>query len=243
MRYLDEFKLICDPFFERSRLSPKPNEYPMVAARDSYDLVYLGKREQGTWTFKLLLEGSGDKMELVLLQSYRRRRVLRPEAKRTLRLPLYYDGNSGCIHVGERNKALDELNLRLPPQPNEMGEVDSDATDESEGESNEDSISVMAPDIASRTPIEGSVTGCSTPGEGGSFSTSTFSVADPWALPDEEEASHNHVQQARGSPIFHGLPAPSPRRGVGGVAKASRRLEPYGRAWVQKRAQTGFCAR
>ncbi|KAK0746876.1 hypothetical protein B0T18DRAFT_466281 [Schizothecium vesticola] len=195
-RYHDEFKLICDPFFERLPRTRGAG----VAANLSYDLVYLGRRKQGTWSFRLSLEGSGDRMELVLKQNYRRRRDLKATAMKTLRLPLYFDGNSGCIHVGERDKTLDELDLGLPTQPNEMGEVDTDSPEESEEESDVDSVPDRASETASpRITDAGTVTGSSNADERGMFTTSVFAATDPWAA---------QVAQVEVGPIFDGLPRP-----------------------------------
>lgn len=135
VRWRDEFRLICDPFFQR--LPPASQE--CVLARRSYDLVYLGKRKQGTWHFRLSLEGSGDRMHLVLQQFHQRRKNLRCNSEETLRLPMYFDGNSGCIHIGERNKTIDELGLGLPAQPDDTEEADAYATEELEREPDPDS--------------------------------------------------------------------------------------------------------
>lgn len=199
-----------------------------VAVKSSYDLVYLGRRKQGTWCFQLSLEGSGDRMELVLKQEYRRRREHKAKAEKTLRLPLYFDGNSGCIHVGKGNKTLDELDLGLPTQPNEMGEVDADSPEQSEEESNLDPVPDLTSDIASRITDAGTVTGSSNASEPGMFTTSFFSTTDPWAFPSDEEPDRDaqtQVGQVEVGPILDGLPRPPWE-----IGPANRRMEPYRRA-------------
>jgi hypothetical protein len=241
VRYYDEFKLICDPFFDRL---PRKQQ-ARVSSKLSYDLVYLGRRKQGTWTFQLSLEGSDDRMDLVLQQSYQRRRELPSQAKRTLRLPLYFDGNSSTIHVGYRNKAIDELDLGLPPQPNDLGEVDIDvSSDESDQDSDVESAMESAPETASRITEAGTATTGSSTGEDEMFTSSMFSVTDSWAFQGGEQPDPNaeiHVHQVEVSPIFDGLPAPRKTRSGGGKASTpfSHRVEPYGQAWA-RRAQNGF---
>jgi len=65
-------------------------------------------------------------MHLMLQQSYSRRRDLPLKEERTLYLPLYFDGNSSCIHVGDRNRDISELGLDLPPQPKDPGNMTAD---------------------------------------------------------------------------------------------------------------------
>jgi hypothetical protein len=137
VRSSDEFRLICDPFFNRL-----PGNQGRVAADRSYDLVYLGKRTQGTWAFRLLLHRSSDddddddnnnnmQPELHLEQFYQRRRDIPLRRQNTLHLPLYFDGNSSCIHVGDRNRDISELGLDLPPQPTIWSEeVEGDDDDD-----------------------------------------------------------------------------------------------------------------
>lgn len=126
----DEFRLICDPFSQPLLIERRK----YITAKRSYNLVYLGKRKQGTWLFRLSLDGSGNTMSLLLEQHYKQRKELPWTAEKTLRLPLYYDGNSGCIHIGVGNKDIDELALGLPPQPDEFGQVNIDPTEESDDE-------------------------------------------------------------------------------------------------------------
>lgn len=45
---------------------------------------------------------------------------------KTLYLPLYVDGNSSSIHVGDRNRDISELGLDLPPQPTDFGDMEAD---------------------------------------------------------------------------------------------------------------------
>lgn len=230
-----------------------------MAASRSYDLVYLGRRKQGTWTFQLSLDGSGDEMALVLQQLYRRRRKDPPKTKKTLRLPLYFDGNSGCIHVGERNKTLDELDLGLPVQPDELGEVDTDAAAASE-ESSEDDESDVDSETASRITVDAGtiITGSSNAGDeaGMMFTTSMFTADDPWAFPpgngdreSDQDTQTKTGQQVEVGPIFDGLPRCRPARkrgsdGGGGevaarapAANHRRRMEPYGGVWERQKAK------
>ncbi|KAK1756671.1 hypothetical protein QBC47DRAFT_400302 [Echria macrotheca] len=113
VRRNDNFRLICDPFFQRLGGDQRNS----VAASRAYDVVYLGTRSQGQWKFRMELEGSNDDVILVLMQKYKRNRKAPWKAADTLRLPVYFDGNSGCIQVGDRSSSLDELCLGLPPQP------------------------------------------------------------------------------------------------------------------------------
>jgi hypothetical protein len=124
VRSSDEFRLICDPFYHRL---PR-HQQGRVAASRTYDLVYLGKRKQGCWEVTLSLHGSGDDMSLKLQQSHSKRRNVTLNKLDTLHLPLYFDGNSSSIHVGERNRDISELGLGLPPQPGEYGELASDGS-------------------------------------------------------------------------------------------------------------------
>ncbi len=64
-------------------------------------------------------------MRLVLQQFWSQRKDDDPEPKETLVLPLYFDGNSGSIHVGERNCDISELELHLPPQPSDLGAMET----------------------------------------------------------------------------------------------------------------------
>ncbi|KAK3899622.1 hypothetical protein C8A05DRAFT_17963 [Staphylotrichum tortipilum] len=122
VRNSDEFRLICDPFFNTLPGAQRNR----VAANRTYDVVYLGRRKQGCWVFRCRLHGSGDKMHLKLYQSYSRKRGLPLRDKTTLDLPLYFDGSSGCIHVGDRNRDISELSLDLPPQPRDLGVMTAD---------------------------------------------------------------------------------------------------------------------
>lgn len=139
-RSSDEFRLICDPFF--SSLPDDEQETLRVPASRTYDLVYLGKRKQGPLMFRLALHGSGDRMTLELEQLWRRNETvpLHFATKSVLSLPLYYDRNSSCIHVGERDRDISELGLGLPPQPtDEGGQASSDDSSDSDGDSSMDS--------------------------------------------------------------------------------------------------------
>ncbi|KAK4235727.1 hypothetical protein C8A03DRAFT_36422 [Achaetomium macrosporum] len=130
----DEFRLICDPFFGRL-----PNDQQQrVAANRTYDLVYLGKRRQGSWLFRLSLHGSGDEMELKLEQYYSKRIRMRLREENTLYLPLYLDGNSSCIQIGDRSRAISEVGLDLPPQPNDFGETVADNSDGQDSDTGSD---------------------------------------------------------------------------------------------------------
>lgn len=123
VRYWDEFRLICDPFCDPTLdLLPAEDDEDrlFVQALRSYDLLYLGKRKQGTWKFHLSLVGSGGDVKLVLKQWYKQRMEHPWTVMKTLHLPLYFDGNSGCVQVGARDKTIAELNLGLPRQPDEM---------------------------------------------------------------------------------------------------------------------------
>ncbi|KAK1757090.1 hypothetical protein QBC47DRAFT_378392 [Echria macrotheca] len=235
VRYCDEFKLICDPFFERL---PRKQQV-RVSSKLSYDLIYLGKRKQGTWTFQLSLEGSGDTMDLVLHQLYQRRRDLEPKPKKTLRLPLYFDGNSSTIHVGDRNKAIDELKLGLPPQPNDLGEVETDPSEESDhdDDSDVDSIVVYAPQPASQGTDTGIAPTSLSKIEDDMFTSAMFTVPDVWTFPGGEQTpptnAEGYVQQVEISPMFDGLPAPRKMKRGGGKA-SNRRADPYGQAWKRR---------
>ncbi len=79
-------------------------------------MVDLGRRRQGSWAFRCTLDRSGDEVHLKLHQLYRKRkRGLGFRDQETLDLRLYFDGSSGCIHVGDRNRDISELGLSLPP--------------------------------------------------------------------------------------------------------------------------------
>lgn len=119
----DQFRLICDPFF--GTLSP--DQQSTVAAERSYDMLTLGPRDEGTWSFALSLEGANNEMELVLKQAHRRSGTNVWVDEECLRLPLYFDGSSGCVHVGSPHKTLEELGLDLPSQEVDEDEEMSDA--------------------------------------------------------------------------------------------------------------------
>ncbi len=74
-------------------------------------------------------------MRLELEESHSKRRGLYFRVVKTLKLPLYFDGNSSCIHVGERNRDISELDLGLPPQPQDFWDMATD--DSSEQDSTE----------------------------------------------------------------------------------------------------------
>ena len=83
-------------------------------------------------------------MQLHLEQFYQKRRNTALRPCKTLLLPLYFDGNSSCIHVGDRNRDISELGLDLPPQPTVWGEEmegdddDDDDDDDDFGEQEPD---------------------------------------------------------------------------------------------------------
>ncbi|KAH6839516.1 hypothetical protein B0I37DRAFT_386622 [Chaetomium sp. MPI-CAGE-AT-0009] len=139
-RRTDEFRLICDPFF--SRLPSSQRQRLRVPVSRTYDLVYLGRLKQGFWTFRPSLRGSGDRIVLEIEYLYKRRdnARLRLRHVKTLRLPLYFDRNSSCIHVGARDRDISELGLDLPPQPtDEEAETSSEDDSDSELDSDMDS--------------------------------------------------------------------------------------------------------
>jgi len=135
----DEFKLVCDSFFA---LLPE-NQRQVMRVKRAYDLIYLGKRKQGTWKFSMYLtdtaaaEDNNDddhKWQLVLSQHYKRRQNLHWTPMETLRLPLYFDGNSGCVQVGARDKSIMEQQaLNLPRQPEDEATSSSESDSESDG--------------------------------------------------------------------------------------------------------------
>jgi hypothetical protein len=123
-------------------LPSEQREKLRVPASRTYDLVYLGRRKQGPLVFRLAVRGSGDDMVLELEQRWRRNEAvpLHFATKSVLRLPLYYDRNSSCIHVGARNRDISELRLDLPPQPtDEGGEMSSDDSGDRDEDSSMDS--------------------------------------------------------------------------------------------------------
>jgi hypothetical protein len=212
-------------------------EQKHVTARHSYDLIYLGKRKQGTWSFKLSLEGSHDEMWLVLHQEYKRRRELPWELKRTLRLPLYFDGNSGCVQVGERNKTIEELDLCLPPQPNELGETGADASaGESDQEPDSDQGSIVVFNRAPGSDLSDVESSSSEDDE----SINIFSAGGSWSGNNgAEHGRQPSAQQHDNIWEFHGLPSPSPPRVVSDLVKIERkghRLSPYQQAWRRRKA-------
>ncbi|KAK0612271.1 hypothetical protein B0T14DRAFT_343120 [Immersiella caudata] len=238
VRYKDEFQLVCDPFFERL----PDDERKRVAAKLSYDLIYLGKRRQGGWRFRLSLEGSGDDMWLTLQQEHRQRRDMPWEIKKTLRLPLYFDGNSGCVQVGERNKTIQELNLGLPPQPNELGEVEEGAsTDESDQEVDSECGSILVRDPTASSPEPDTSSESSGEENDGSFAECSTghprlggSAAEIDGLPKVQQ--ENEIWEFRGLPS---LP-----RAVSDLVPPDRkrhRSEPYQQSWKRRRA-TKDCA-
>jgi hypothetical protein len=231
VRNRDEFQLICDPFYERlphekktKKGETETEEEKYVTAWHSYDLIYLGRRTQGTWSFKLSLECSNDQMWLILHQQHKRRKEFPWKHKRTLRLPLYFDGNSGCVQVGERNKTIEELNLGLHPQPNEVGELAADApAGESDQEPDSDQGSILpfnhaADSDVEHWDVESSISGNSGVGHGGGQLSAQQHDDDIWD--------------------FHGLPSPSPPRVVSDIVKPDRkgyRLSPYEQAWKRRK--------
>jgi len=229
VRWGDEFQLICDPFFDRL---PSKSRDCLLHER-SYDLVYLGRREQGTMIFRLSFEGSGDDMSLVLRQRYRQRKDGPTVDKETLRLPLYFDGNSGCIQVGDRHKAIEELRLGLPPQPKDTGDADLSTSEEPEQDLDSESIYEKETQLEETTsPKIVSSDIRATPAESilvPTYTTGMFQAAEEtaWPSPEDEETD-----------MFHGLPVLPPqvtpgRRKPGGPL--SRRVDPYETArWRRK---------
>ena len=118
----DEFKLICDPFFAWL----PPSQQNALSPVRTYDLRYLGKKTKGKWRFCLTLEGEGDDVTMVVQQwrSYKRKRRLPWKPMDTLRLPLYFANGSNTVHVGARDKDLEELGLNLPEDPDEGDDGD-----------------------------------------------------------------------------------------------------------------------
>ncbi len=78
-------------------------------------------------------------MCLVLRQFWSQRRDDDPEPKETLYLPLYFDGNSSSIHIGDRNRDISELGLGLPPQPTDFEGVETENSSGQEFDSGSDS--------------------------------------------------------------------------------------------------------
>jgi hypothetical protein len=118
----DRFRLICDPFFVQR---PPPHK-PEVHTDRSYDLIYLGEKSKGTWAFLATLTGSEDDVELHLHQ-WRMPSPGQPWVRRkTIRMPLYSEGSCNCVTVGANgydvNDLIKDLDLGLPPQPEEDSE-------------------------------------------------------------------------------------------------------------------------
>lgn len=143
VRYGDEFRLICDPFYDLLPVKEKG----AVRAKRAYDLIYLDRRQQGTWEFRLSLavrprsESAGDdddNLQLVLEQRYKQRREFPWVAMNTLYLPLYFDSNSGSVQVGARDRSIAELDLQLPPQPEEGEDGCSSSSDSDEPDEDDD---------------------------------------------------------------------------------------------------------
>jgi len=68
-----------------------------------------------------------------------------------------------------------------------MGEVDADPFEESEEESDVDSVPDRASETALRTTDAGTVTSSSNANERGIFTPSFFVAKDPWEFPGDEE--------------------------------------------------------
>lgn len=87
----DEMKIVCDPFFGTKKRK-KFLSYTMC-----YDVLPLGKPDQGIWTFKLSMVERKKGIHLCLHRSTKLgRRVL----KQDFEFPLYVDRGSNCLHVG-----------------------------------------------------------------------------------------------------------------------------------------------
>jgi hypothetical protein len=226
----DEFRLICDSFFQP--LLIKRKKY--IAPKRSYDLVYLGKRKQGTWLFRLSLDRSGNTTSLLLEQHYKHRKELPWTAEKTLRLPLYYDGNSACIQIGAGNKDIDELALGLPPQPDELGQVNIDPTEESDDEpdsySHQDQQSV--PPVASSL-VSSSYTNLrfSSDGLEGSDLDMFPPTTPSWALKGKDA----QPLTGRGQGASQRISGTKPQHSLEGQYVPY----PYDRAWRARKARSG----
>ena len=65
-------------------------------------------------------------MHLRLQQFHSKKEDGKHKPVKGLNLPLYFDGNSSSIQVGDRNRAVSELGLDLPSQPAEFGDMEAE---------------------------------------------------------------------------------------------------------------------
>jgi hypothetical protein len=187
-------------------------------------------------------------MSLVLEQLHKKRKELPWTAEKALRLPLYYDGNSGCIHIGAGNKSIDELALGLPPQPNEWGQINIDPAEESDDESDSDlDEELQSEPLAASSLITSSYTNLRlNPKTVEGSDLNLFPATAPSWAPKGKEA-----EPLAWSELFEDLPSTAPasqcaqqssQRIPGVKPQYSLRgqlVDPYETAWKARKARQG----
>lgn len=101
-------KIICDPFRHAE------NWLDALHCFRCYDVTKAWKPSRGKWTFDLNLSKQGDSSFLVLKASKKPRRNQKGRPRvHVWTLPLYFDGGTNCVLVGERDRSLVELDIPL----------------------------------------------------------------------------------------------------------------------------------
>ncbi|KAK2021278.1 hypothetical protein LX32DRAFT_687862 [Colletotrichum zoysiae] len=143
----DEFKIICDPFFE-------PGETPNKLHFDHcYDFLLLGKLRRGDWKITFSVTGSQASPSLVLESSFAYSRISKNGKGRAVKtlnvghyttnpLPMSFDGGANCYFVDDEHFDSDQFCRPLPTRLTEdVTEAEFETPDDSEGEDHQSGCS------------------------------------------------------------------------------------------------------
>ncbi|KAK2049971.1 hypothetical protein LZ31DRAFT_627269 [Colletotrichum somersetense] len=165
----DEFKIICDPFFE-------PGETPNTLHFDHcYDFLRLGTLRRGDWKITFSVTGSQASPSLVLKSSFaygRKSKNGRRAVKNfhvghytTNPLPMSFDGGANCYFVDDETFDSDRFCRPLPSRsPEDARKAEFEAPDDSEDEdhqsgcSDSGSVPVVGDRASSPNEVENQIT-------------------------------------------------------------------------------------